>query len=43
LRVGDRVNLEADLIGKYVARLMGKDPGRGQGVTMEALARHGFL
>ncbi len=43
LRVGDRVNLEADLIGKYVARLMGKAPGKGQGVTMEALARHGFL
>ncbi len=43
LRVGDRVNLEADLIGKYVARLLGKDSGRGQGVTMEVLARHGFL
>jgi len=43
LRVGDRVNLEADLIGKYVARLMGKDSGIGQGVTVEVLARHGFL
>jgi riboflavin synthase len=43
LRVGDRVNLEADLIGKYVARLLGKDSGIGQGVTMEVLARHGFL
>ena len=43
LRVGDRVNLEADLIGKYVARLLGKDSGTGQVVTLEALARHGFL
>jgi riboflavin synthase len=43
LRVGDRVNLEADLIGKYVARLLGKDSGKGQGVTMEVLTRHGFL
>jgi riboflavin synthase len=43
LRVGDRVNLEADLIGKYVARLLGKDSGIGQGVTVEMLARHGFL
>jgi riboflavin synthase len=39
LRVGDRVNLETDLIGKYVARLLGK----GEGVTAELLARHGFL
>ncbi len=43
LRVGDRVNLEAVLIGKYVARLLGKDSGTGQGVTLEVLARHGFL
>ncbi|MFZ0051030.1 MAG: riboflavin synthase [Desulfobaccales bacterium] len=43
LRVGDRVNLEADLIGKYVARLLGKDSGIGQGVTVEMLTRHGFL
>ncbi len=43
LRVGDRVNLEADLIGKYVARLMRKDSGSGQGITPEVLARHGFL
>ena len=25
LKVGDRVNLETDIIGKYVARLLGKD------------------
>jgi riboflavin synthase len=43
LKVGDRVNLEADLIGKYVARLLGKDSPQGEGVTAALLARHGFL
>lgn len=42
LKVGDRVNLETDIIGKYVARLLGKDASQG-GVTAELLARHGFL
>jgi len=43
LKVGDRVNLETDIIGKYVARLLGKDGAQGDGVTQELLARHGFL
>jgi riboflavin synthase len=43
LRVGDRVNLETDIIGKYVARLLGKEAPQGEGVTAELLARHGFL
>jgi riboflavin synthase len=43
LKVGDRVNLETDVIGKYVARLLGKDAPQGEGVTPELLARHGFL
>jgi riboflavin synthase len=43
LKVGDRVNLETDIIGKYVARLLGKDDSQGEGVTSELLARHGFL
>ena len=43
LKVGDRVNLETDLIGKYVARLLGKDSPQGAGITAELLARHGFL
>lgn len=43
LKVGDRVNLETDIIGKYVARLLGKDGPQGEGVTPELLARHGFL
>ena len=43
LKVGDRVNLETDLIGKYVARMLGRDTPKGDGVTAELLARHGFL
>ncbi|MDO9531655.1 MAG: riboflavin synthase, partial [Deltaproteobacteria bacterium] len=43
LKVGDRVNLETDIIGKYVARLLGKGGPQGEGVTPELLARHGFL
>lgn len=43
LKVGDRVNLEMDIVGKYVMRLLkpylNKDAGR---VTEELLARLGF-
>jgi riboflavin synthase len=43
-QVGDDVNIETDLIGKYVARFLQHDgQGRPQGVTMETLAKHGFL
>ena len=39
-RPGDRVNLEVDLIGKYVERLMGGSIRPG--LTWEELARQGF-
>ena len=43
-KIGDDVNIETDLIGKYVARfLQTGDHGKSQGVTMETLAKHGFL
>ncbi|WP_027714211.1 riboflavin synthase [Desulfuromonas sp. TF] len=43
--VGARVNIEVDIIGKYVERLMG---GREQGpekrpLSLDFLAKHGFL
>jgi riboflavin synthase len=47
LAPGDTVNLEADMLGKYVARLLGKDrqvslsPGEGP-VDEDFLARAGF-
>lgn len=43
-RVGDPVNLETDLIGKYVARfLQHSDMAQPKGVTLELLAKHGYL
>jgi riboflavin synthase len=45
---GAKVNVETDLIGKYVERLMsGGEEGRagkpGGGISLESLSRHGFL
>jgi riboflavin synthase len=44
LRPGGRVNIETDLIGKYVERFLGKDPSSG-GSTLDLrfLANNGFL
>ncbi len=45
---GDRVNLETDIIGKYVEKLLtagpapGEAPGRGSGITRDFLTRYGF-
>jgi riboflavin synthase len=42
-RVGARMNVETDLIGKYVARLLGAGAAASGGVTMDLLAKNGFL
>lgn len=48
-QIGDRVNLEGDIIGKYIERLMqfkGREQAsqsQNQGLDLEFLARHGFL
>ena len=42
LRAGDEVNLEADLIGKYVRAYLAR-PGSAQGLTLEKLSEAGFL
>ena len=39
--VGDGVNVEVDIIGKYVESFLGKREAQG-GVTREFLAEHGF-
>ena len=40
---GDSVNIETDLIGKYVARLMNREEKKGRaGLSREDLARLGF-
>lgn len=43
---GEAVNLEADIIGKYVERLLAfrhRGDGALQGITLEFLGEHGFL
>lgn len=45
-RPGDRVNIETDILGKYIERLLGggTEPSKGDGgVTLELLAKNGFL
>ena len=42
---GDKVNLENDIVGKYVKRLLGNSGGNTGGkkdITMDFLAEHGF-
>ena len=41
-KVGDPVNLETDLIGKYVARLLTRDRETSR-IDLEFLAQNGFL
>lgn len=43
-RAGDAVNLEADLIGRYVAAAVAaRTPARATAITREFLAQHGFV
>ena len=48
LKTGDAVNLEADIIGKYVERIMlygkaGEKSEKSEGVTVEQLRKAGFV
>lgn len=43
LRIGDVVNLESDVIGKYVQRLVSRGRSGGAAVDMSLLERAGFL
>ena len=44
-KVGDRVNLEVDIIGKYVAKFLGKVKQKEsrKDIGLDFLAKHGFL
>ena len=43
-KTGDRVNIETDIIGKYVERFLTGREGTGTGgVTLDLLARNGFV
>ena len=44
VRPGDEVNVETDILGKYVERLLGgRGAGGAGGLTLELLAKSGFL
>jgi riboflavin synthase len=40
-RVGDRVNVETDILGKYVEKMLDRDPS--ERVTLSFLREHGFV
>ncbi|PLX81903.1 MAG: riboflavin synthase [Desulfuromonas sp.] len=41
---GDKVNLETDILGKYVERLLtGGTASAGAGIDLDFLAKHGFM
>lgn len=43
-QVGDRVNIETDLLAKYVERLLtGRGEAKSSGITLEFLAKSGFM
>ncbi len=42
-RTGDSVNLEADILGKYVERLLSHRSRKPDGLDMSFLKEHGFL
>ncbi len=42
-RAGDEVNLESDLIGKYVQRLLGPNAPGEKGITWDTLEQSGYL
>jgi riboflavin synthase len=41
--VGDRVNVEADILGKYVERLLESAKGKSGKIDLAFLAEHGFI
>ncbi|MBO5558136.1 riboflavin synthase [Ruminococcus sp.] len=42
-KVGDTVNIETDVIAKYIEKLLRPAPQKNSGVTMEQLAKNGFI
>jgi riboflavin synthase len=42
-RVGDQVNVEADILGKYVEKMLDREGGKPKGVDLSFLKEHGFI
>ena len=43
LRPGDEVNIETDIIGRYISRFLKKGPEAGRGISEGFLIEHGFM
>lgn len=43
LRPGDEVNIETDIIGRYIRKYVRQDGGHSKGITMERLQQEGFM
>jgi len=42
-KLGDRVNVEADILGKYVEKVMNRGDEKSKGVDLSFLKEHGFI
>jgi len=42
-KVGDRVNVETDIIGKYVEKMMNRGDEKSKGMDLSFLKEHGFI
>jgi riboflavin synthase len=42
-KVGEEVNLEADILGKYVEKVLDRGKGTSKGIDLSFLKQHGFL
>ena len=41
-QIGDRVNVEADILGKYVEKLFGREDNKSGNIDLSFLMEHGF-
>lgn len=42
-KVGDEVNVEADILGKYVEKMVDREGGKPKGIDLSFLKEHGFI
>ena len=42
-KAGDRVNVEADILGKYVEKMVRREDGKSRSVDLSFLKEHGFV